>query len=120
MIAFVSTRDGNPEIYVMDRFGNRQTRLTFDPAGDWRPAWLPDARRLVFASGRSGANDLYVLEVPDPTSWTSMAPPEPIRLTDDKFDNRDPAVLDGEDDSLSVRSKRDISALYIVFCRRPA
>ncbi len=40
-IAFVSQRDGNNEIYVMDADGSHQTRLTNNPAGDWAPSWSP-------------------------------------------------------------------------------
>lgn len=38
-IAFSSTRDGNPEIYVMSATGQLQTRLTNDPARDLQPSW---------------------------------------------------------------------------------
>jgi serine/threonine protein kinase len=38
-IAFQSTRDGNPEIYVMTSSGIMQTRLTVDPARDQQPSW---------------------------------------------------------------------------------
>ena len=37
-IAFVSTRDGNPEIYVVDEAGDVK-RVTDDPAEDIFPAW---------------------------------------------------------------------------------
>jgi Tol biopolymer transport system component len=40
-LAFVSNRDGNFEIYVMDANGDNQTRLTDDPADDLQPAWRP-------------------------------------------------------------------------------
>lgn len=40
-IAFVSTRDGNEEIYVANAAGDRLTRLTDDPADDGDPNWRP-------------------------------------------------------------------------------
>ena len=40
-IAFVSNRDGNPEIYVMNANGTRQTRRTNNPALDVRPPGPP-------------------------------------------------------------------------------
>ena len=40
-IAFVSERDGNPEIYVMEADGDNQVRLTDDPAPDLFPRWIP-------------------------------------------------------------------------------
>lgn len=39
LIAFVSTRDGNREIYTMDINGNAQTNITNNPANDFRPYW---------------------------------------------------------------------------------
>ena len=40
-IAFVSDRDGNREIYVMNANGTGQTRLTNNPAADNNPDWQP-------------------------------------------------------------------------------
>lgn len=40
-IAFLSTRDGNEEIYVMNADGTGVRRLTDDPADDVDPAWSP-------------------------------------------------------------------------------
>lgn len=39
-IAFISGRDGNDEIYVMNSDGSQQTRLTNNPARDWWPNWF--------------------------------------------------------------------------------
>ena len=38
-IAFVSGRDGNNEIYVMNADGTGVTRLTKDPGEDLDPTW---------------------------------------------------------------------------------
>ena len=40
-IAFVSSRDGNSEIYVMNADGSGQTKLTNNTASDSRPAFAP-------------------------------------------------------------------------------
>ena len=40
-IAFMSDRDGNGEIYVMNADGSGQTNLTNNPAYDDEPAWSP-------------------------------------------------------------------------------
>jgi uncharacterized protein YjdB len=53
-IAFVSTRDGNPEIYVMNTDGSAWRRLTNDPAADGAPAFLADGETVVFQSARVG------------------------------------------------------------------
>jgi len=41
MITFVSDRDGNWEIYVINADGTGLTRLTNDPRDDMLPAWAP-------------------------------------------------------------------------------
>ena len=62
-IAFVSTRDGNSEIYVMDADGNNQIRLTNHPERDYQPSWSPDGGRIVFSSNRNGGNSqIYVMD----------------------------------------------------------
>jgi len=41
LIAFVTTRDGNEEIYTMNSDGSNQRRLTSNSADDNSPAWSP-------------------------------------------------------------------------------
>src|SRR5688572_9565780 len=60
-IAFVSDRDGNAEIYVMNADGSDQKRLTHDPASDSTPCFSPDGRKIVFASDRDGTSNIYVM-----------------------------------------------------------
>ena len=44
----MSDRDGNTEIYVMNRDGSGQRRLTFSTATDHSPRWMPDGRSVLF------------------------------------------------------------------------
>ncbi len=81
-IAFVSDRDGQKEIYVMNADGGNQIRLTNNPAEDTLPAWSPDGRQIVFVSDRDGNPELYVMDA---------AGGNQIRLTDNPSPDYDPA-----------------------------
>jgi TolB protein len=61
-IAFSSSKDGNPEIYVMDRDGSRVERLTDHPGIDVSPTWSPTGREIAFTSDRSGSPQIYVMD----------------------------------------------------------
>ena len=56
-IVFVSKRDGNPEIYLMDINGKNQRNLTNNRHEDWHPSWAPDGKRIAFISDRDGHPD---------------------------------------------------------------
>jgi len=58
-IAFVSDRDGNPEIYTINTDGSGFKRLTTSPGRDIDPSWSPDGLRIAFTSDRDGAMHLY-------------------------------------------------------------
>jgi TolB protein len=52
-ILFVSNRDDNLEIYVMNRDGSNQKRLTYTDEDESCPSFSPDGRAVVFSSTRS-------------------------------------------------------------------
>ena len=60
-IAFMSTRSGNPEIYVMNSDGSNLRQLTDHPANDIWPEWSPNGRRIAFPSRRDGNFEVYVI-----------------------------------------------------------
>jgi len=74
-IAFSSTRDGNSDIYVMDRAGREVTRLTANGTSEGVPAWSADGTKIAFASARDDPEgiyfDLYVMDA-DGTNVTKV------------------------------------------------
>jgi hypothetical protein len=60
-IVFVSTQDGDAEIYLMDADGANLRKLTDNSAVDASPGWSPDGRRILFVSNRNGQFELYVM-----------------------------------------------------------
>lgn len=60
-IAFISLRDGNREIYVMNADGSNHQRLTNNPAADLYHAWSPDGGKIAFTSDRDGNSEIYVM-----------------------------------------------------------
>ena len=65
-IAFMSDRDWNWEIYVMDADGENRLNLTNNRGHtDRSPSWSPDGRRIVFGSSRredAGNLEIYVMD----------------------------------------------------------
>lgn len=64
-IAFVSTRDGNPELYLMGSRGEQPRRLTDWRRDDMVPRWSPEGTRLAFLRREQGGERLFVLTIPD-------------------------------------------------------
>jgi TolB protein len=64
-LAFVSNRDGNDEIYMMDYDGANPTRITFNKIKDYMPAWSPDQRSIAFSSYRGTSVNLYIRNIYD-------------------------------------------------------
>jgi TolB protein len=55
----VLSKDGNPDIYVMDLAGGPPRRITQHYAIDTEPSWSPDGRYIYFTSDRSGGPQIY-------------------------------------------------------------
>ena len=55
----VDPNTGNSDIWLMDLAGGSPSRFTFDTSVDFAPVWSPDGERIVFASLREGAPNLF-------------------------------------------------------------
>lgn len=53
-IVFMSRREGNWEVYLINADGTGLQRLTNDPAEDGLPTWSPDGNAIAFVSNRGG------------------------------------------------------------------
>jgi len=64
-IAFVSTRDGNQEIYLADADGKAESiqRMTSEMNFDNNPSWSPDSQQIAFASNRHGDFEIHAMRV---------------------------------------------------------
>lgn len=62
-VVFMSTRNGNMELYRLSLRDGSLIQLTDDPAQDGLPAISPDGRLVLFASDRGGVWRLYVTPI---------------------------------------------------------
>lgn len=61
-MALTLSKDGNPELYIMDLSSKRLTRVTrTEYAAEASPSWSPDGGRIVFVSDKSGSPQLYIM-----------------------------------------------------------
>ena len=90
-IIFLSHRNGNPEIYVMDTDGGNQRRLTNNRGRDFSPSWSPNGKRIAFMSDRDGhvhakhgwsTYEIYVMDADGGNQQN---------ITNDRNDDRNPS-----------------------------
>jgi dipeptidyl aminopeptidase/acylaminoacyl peptidase len=91
-IAFVSDRDGNQDIWVMDSDGSNPVNLTHEQAKDYSPAWSPLGDWIAFASVRDSPYwELYLMRPDgsdvqrltwweDASDWSPSWSPDGTRL----------------------------------------
>lgn len=62
-VVFVSNRDGNEEVYLMDFDGKRQQRITYNDYIDLMPSWSYDKEKILYTSYRRGTPELYIFHL---------------------------------------------------------
>src|SRR5215203_453809 len=72
-IAFMSDRDGNEEVYVMNPDGSGPANLTKNPAIDLQPAFSPAGKKIVFQTDRDDNPEIYTMNAngSNPTRLTN-------------------------------------------------
>ncbi len=110
-IAFVSDRDGNGEIYVMDSDGGNQQRLTRNTRWDGVPSWSPDGAHIAFYSYVSRYR--WAIQVMDADGGN------PRQLTDNNACDGEPSwspdgtrIAFTSDSKCNARS-REVYVLYV-------
>jgi Tol biopolymer transport system component len=79
--AFVSSRDGNKEIYALNADSSGLIDLTNNRGDDTAPAWSPDGSKMAFISDRDGNPDVFVMD---------MSTLEAVNLTQSSFQDDHP------------------------------
>ncbi len=62
-VLFMSHRDGNWEVYIMDTNGAGQRNLTHNPTDDGLATFSPDGRMIAFVSDRDGRWAIWAMNV---------------------------------------------------------
>ncbi len=105
-VAFVSNRDGNFDIYLLDVPTGEVTNLTADPGMDYGFSWSPDGDRIAFMSDRDGNRELYSMGVPDGAL---------VRLTtDDSRDGSPDWSPDGSHIVFASNRDSDSGEIYVM------
>lgn len=104
-LVFQSDRNGNYDLWMMNRDGTGLVQVTTDPADDLLPAWDPSGEHIAFVSTRDGNPEIYVMDAPQagqPGDESSLR-----RLTDHPSGDWRPAWVPGEKDRIAFVSTRD-------------
>ena len=73
--------DGNPDVYVMNKYGGEITRVTYYPGYDEVIGWHPTKNKIIFAASRSDYprySELFLIN-PDGTGMEKLIMHEAAR-----------------------------------------
>ena len=76
-LVFMTSRDGNPEIYSLNLASSKLTRLTDDQGYDTAPQLK--GQRIVFQSNRDGVQRLYSMNL----DGSELSPVTPDQVAED-------------------------------------
>lgn len=120
-IAYTAFDRGNSDIWIIDRSGQSDLRLTSHAAADSAPSWLPDGTAVLFESDRGGERAVWrvprlggtpILVLPDAgqpavspdgerLAFTRLVPGEGyLRIGISSVDGEDTRILTSSDDGV--------------------
>ncbi|MEE2645004.1 MAG: hypothetical protein VYD19_08730, partial [Myxococcota bacterium] len=105
-IAFVSDREGTPQVWLMRADGSGQRRFTFQGKYNQSPRWSPDGKWIVF----TGRDEKYVFDI----FKISVETGEITRLTQNQGNNDGPSWSPDGRHIVFVSSRGGRSELYIM------
>lgn len=107
-IAFVSSRNFDPHIFIMNADGSNQTRITFQGNYNQTPRWSPKNDRILFtARDERNRFDIFYIDLKDENKIS--------RLTQDEGNNEEPSWSpDGEFIVFTSNRKTGRSQIYIM------
>lgn len=62
VLSFLTTRDGNFEVYSMNADGKNVLNLTNNKSLDFWSSWSPTGKQILFYSNRDGNNEIYRMD----------------------------------------------------------
>ncbi len=62
-IAFRAIKDGNSDIYIVDKDGTNPERITDWESMEGQPSWSPDGKMLSFFSNKGGNFNIYLIDL---------------------------------------------------------
>jgi len=59
----VLSKDGNPDIYILNLASRKLRRVTRHYGIDTEPSWTPDGKAIIFTSSRGGRPQIYQMDL---------------------------------------------------------
>ena len=105
MVVFVSTVDGDEEIYSLDVKSGEATPLTDNRGRDFGPRWSPDGENIVYLSDQAGDLEINLLDREGETL---------TRLTHSIGDERSPLWSPSGDRLAFISQQEDNPEVYLM------
>ena len=79
-VAFISDRDGNPDLYVGGLDGSAAIRMSLTDQEESSPAWSPDGNWIAVIRKKPGGDGAELWKYTNPTG-PILGPPGPVNIT---------------------------------------